>query len=74
MPIPKSTTKKIRALMENGEQRHIKKPDLDNIVKAFTDALNGIAYADDSLITGINAQKKYGDPVGISMVISEDVN
>ena len=74
MPIPKSTTKKMRALMENGEQRHIKKPDLDNIVKAFTDALNGIAYADDSLITGINAQKKYGDPVGISMVISEDVN
>ena len=39
------------------------KSDLDNYCKAALDALNGIAYVDDSQIIELNASKKYG-PVG----------
>lgn len=46
-PIPKSTPKKIRAAMMDGEIRPLKKPDGDNILKAVCDALNGLAYRDD---------------------------
>lgn len=39
----------------------IKKPDLDNIVKAVLDGLNGVAYNDDSQVIYISAAKVYGD-------------
>lgn len=32
--------------------------DVDNLVKTLTDALNGIAYADDSQITDVHARKR----------------
>ena len=34
------------------EIRPTKRPDLDNIAKAVLDALNGLAYQDDSQIVG----------------------
>lgn len=59
LPIPKTTTKTRRREMESGQMRHIKKPDVDNLVKAVLDALNGIAYEDDAQIVSIVASKKY---------------
>lgn len=73
MPIPKSTTKKNRELIMLNQIKHIKKPDTDNLCKAFTDALNGVAFIDDSLITNITMEKRYAKTeVGTEMVISED--
>lgn len=37
--------------------RHTKKPDLDNVVKAVADALNGLAFVDDSQIAEVEAAK-----------------
>lgn len=60
MPIPGSLSmRKREALL--GEE-HLKKPDLDNIIKAILDALNGCAYGDDSAIWMITASKYYGKP------------
>lgn len=38
---------------------HTRKPDLDNLQKAVKDALNGIAYIDDSQVNDIAATKQY---------------
>ena len=38
---------------------HTGKPDIDNIAKAVLDALNGIAYEDDSQICKVDASKWY---------------
>jgi Holliday junction resolvase RusA-like endonuclease len=37
-----------------------KKPDIDNVVKSVTDALNGLAYGDDSQIVSLYVHKRYG--------------
>ena len=60
-PIPKSTRKKDVPAMRTGEIRPTKRPDLDNILKAVSDALNGIAYKDDSQIVAAVIQKFYSD-------------
>lgn len=57
--IPASVSKKKRAEMINGEIRPVKKPDADNILKVVCDALNGIAYRDDSQIAEALVVKRY---------------
>lgn len=44
-----------------GQEQPTKKPDWDNIGKIICDALNGIAYADDSQIVLGQMVKKYSD-------------
>jgi Holliday junction resolvase RusA-like endonuclease len=61
--IPKSASKKKRLLMEKGEIRPTKKPDIDNVVKVYADALNEIAYHDDTQIVSLVCEKYYsGEP------------
>lgn len=57
--IPKSATKAARRRMEAGEEKPVKKPDLDNIVKAILDGLNGVAWHDDAQVCRIRADKRY---------------
>jgi Holliday junction resolvase RusA-like endonuclease len=45
--------------------------DLDNKVKAITDALNGIAYFDDSQIAELKAVKRYASEHRIFVRITE---
>ena len=37
-----------------------KKPDIDNIVKIILDAMNKFAFKDDTQITKLEVEKKYG--------------
>lgn len=55
--VPKSYPKKRRLQFAEGDKPHTKRPDLDNLVKAMTDALNGLAYKDDSQIYAMVIQK-----------------
>lgn len=57
--VPKSASKTKRELMLNGGILPRKKPDYDNIAKIITDALNGVAYKDDSQIVWADIRKKY---------------
>lgn len=62
MPIPKSTSKKKSKQMIDGEIKHTKKPDLDNLIKFTKDCLNEVAWHDDSQVVEYGVMKKiYGD-------------
>lgn len=43
-----------------GEIRPTSKPDIDNILKAVSDGMNGIVYRDDAAIVSANVSKVYG--------------
>lgn len=62
-PLPKSTPKKKIGIMD--ETYHTRKPDGDNLAKSILDALNGIAFEDDSAVSVLTVVKTWtaGDPV-----------
>lgn len=45
------------------------RPDLDNLVKAVKDALNGVLWRDDSRIIELEAKKIYHDPPGVDIAV-----
>lgn len=67
--VPKSTSKKQKTKMLAGEIRPTKKPDMDNIIKAIADALNGIAYEDDKQIVECCIKKYYTEEERIEVEI-----
>jgi len=69
--IPKSISKKNRALMESGIVRPKKKPDWDNLGKICADALNKIAYNDDSQIVSGSVDKYYSNEPRVEVLIYE---
>lgn len=69
--IPKSKSKKVKNLMLRGEISPTKKPDCDNIAKIVCDALNGIAYKDDSQIVSLEVIKEYSDIPRTEVEISD---
>lgn len=71
LPIPKSVNKKQRAEMLDGKIKHTKKPDIDNLIKSVLDALNGIAYSDDSKIIRVAAEKRYSEKPKTELIIKE---
>ena len=60
-PVPSKARKAEREAMLSGQVPVTDKPDLDNLLKAVMDALNGTAYEDDKQITHINAARFYSD-------------
>ena len=73
LPIPKSHSKKrLQACLE-GLERPITKPDLDNVIKAAGDAINGIIFKDDRQIVSIHATKKYDANPGIEILVREEL-
>lgn len=45
------------------------KPDIDNYVKAFLDAANGVIFHDDGQIISLTASKRYHEKPGIDVYI-----
>lgn len=70
-PIPKSTPKGLAQDMREGKVWHTKKPDADNIAKSILDALNGVAYDDDSSVASLCVVKRYGDEPRVEVSIHE---
>ena len=50
---------------------HTSKPDLDNLVKAVLDALNGVAYTDDKLVVRVDARKIWSTSDSVSVTVEE---
>lgn len=67
---PKGASNKRRERMLAGLEVPTKRPDIDNIIKIIEDALNGVAYHDDSQITKVTAMKIYSETDGVDVVVS----
>jgi Holliday junction resolvase RusA-like endonuclease len=67
--IPKSTSKKKRALMLEHKIRPTKKPDWDNIGKIICDSLNLVAYHDDSAVVDAQVRKFYSENPRVDVTI-----
>ena len=57
---PTRLRKADRGRLADEAASHVGKPDLDNIIKAVCDALNELAWEDDSQVAYITASKNYG--------------
>jgi crossover junction endodeoxyribonuclease RusA len=75
LPRPKSHLKRDGGVKENQPIWHCKKPDLDNLIKAVTDAITDTQriWLDDSQICRISATKTYAlNATGCSVRIDAD--
>lgn len=68
--IPKSKSKKIQELMRSGDIRPTSKPDADNVAKVVCDALNAVAYHDDTQIVELTVDKWYSENPRVEVAIS----
>ncbi len=69
MPIPACFNKRQRLSALAGEMYPINKPDNDNVEKVVFDALNGIAYRDDTQIVENTAVKLFSDEPRLAISI-----
>jgi Holliday junction resolvase RusA-like endonuclease len=69
--IPKSTGKRKRQEMLSGLLFPVKKPDIDNVVKCILDALNGVAFHDDTQVVRLYAEKHYAEDPRVEVEIRE---
>lgn len=70
-PIQKSISKAERQRRLLGQSLPTVRPDIDNYVKAILDALNGLAFKDDSQIAVLYARKLYSDEPRTEIEITE---
>ena len=69
--VPKSGSKKEKAQKLANAIRPTKKPDMDNVVKMVADALNQVAYKDDTQIVDCQVRKFYSEQPRIEVIIQE---
>lgn len=69
VPIPPSWPKAKQSKARSGELRPRSKPDLDNVLKAVADAMNGIAYTDDALVVALTATKYYSEVPRVEVLV-----
>lgn len=71
MQIPVSWSKKKQVAAAAGKVRATKKPDGDNVLKAVTDACNGIVWADDAQIVVTTVRKLYAAEPCVVLAVRE---
>ena len=73
-PVQQSLSKVEKQRRIDGRHLPVVKPDLDNYIKSFLDALYGIYWQDDALITDLTASKRYGRQPRIEIEVKEIEN
>jgi Holliday junction resolvase RusA-like endonuclease len=70
--IPASYSKKRKEACLNGLEWP-KKPDLDNVAKAYLDAMNGIVYKDDVQVVKLRVSKRYDIEAHVDVLVREEL-
>lgn len=68
--IPASWSKKKRAAALEGKEHPTSKPDIDNVIKAVFDGMNGIVWRDDVLVVDSWGYKRYGATPGVNVTVA----
>ena len=68
---PKGKSKKVVEDMLNGHILPTKKPDADNIAKIVLDALNKVAWEDDTQVVEMMVAKRYAEEPMVAVTIEE---
>ena len=71
MPIPSGVSKKQRNLMLGEKVKHVKKPDVDNLVKLYLDCMDGIVFERDQKVSLGLCVKLYSESPRTVIVINE---
>lgn len=69
--VPASYSKKRTEACLSGQEKHTKKPDLDNVVKTVLDGMSDIVFLSDSQITSIHATKVYGEVAKVEVLVKQ---
>lgn len=67
LSIPKSMSKKRKAQALGGLLFPTKKPDMDNVIKAIFDGLNGVVWVDDVQVVDSVVRKRYAEVPGVKV-------
>ena len=73
LPIPQSHSKKRKEACLNGQEKPIKKPDIDNLAKSILDGMNKVIWQDDSQIVSLHVTKVYSNGSGVDVLIKEEL-
>lgn len=71
LEVAKSHSKVKKQKMLANELQCTKKPDVDNIVKVVLDALNKVAYQDDTQVVELVAIKRWSNESRLKVIIEE---
>ncbi len=71
LPIPQSWSARKQAAALAGTEHPTKKPDVDNVIKAIFDALNGVVWDDDTQVVQVMVRKRYAAVPGVAVEIAE---
>ncbi len=69
--VPPSWAEKKRKLAFSNLISPTKKPDVDNVLKAYGDALNGVVWRDDVQIVNVAIDKRFALVPSVSVVVAE---
>ena len=68
--VPKSASKRVSAAALDGKVRPTKKPDIDNVLKAICDGMNGVVWKDDVQAVEVRVSKRYGQTPGVHVRVA----
>jgi Holliday junction resolvase RusA-like endonuclease len=69
--VPASYSKKRTEACFSGQEKHTKKPDLDNVIKSVIDGMDKIVFENDSQFTSIHATKVYGEVAKVEVLVKQ---
>lgn len=67
--VPASWSGRKRAAALRGELVPAKKPDVDNVLKAVCDGMNGVVFRDDVQVVDGAWRKRYGETPGVTVTV-----
>lgn len=71
LPIPASWSIRKKDHATDGIVMPTTKPDMDNVVKAIFDAINGVVWNDDTQVVDLLVRKRYGLTPCVSVIVSQ---